>query len=86
MNITHLHNLHHQTRPPREMLRPLSGSRLGIILFPREAGLLPFGKDVFDEVLAEGGVHACGAGLVWVGFGVGGFGGGDVLRCNVLVF
>ncbi len=59
------------------MLRPLSGARLGIILFPREAGALPFAIDVFDEVFAEGCVELRGAGFVWV---IGGGRLGDCLR------
>ena len=39
--VRHIHNLNHQARPARKMLRPLALSRLRIILFPREARLLP---------------------------------------------
>lgn len=37
----HRHNLHHQARPAGEMLRALTSPRLGVVLLPREARLLP---------------------------------------------
>lgn len=51
--IRHRHNLHHQTRPAREMLRALPFAGFGIILFPRKARLLPAVVDGGDEVGAE---------------------------------
>lgn len=54
--IRHPHDLHHQTRPAREMLRPLSFARLRIILFPSKASLPPGVVDGLDEVEAESAV------------------------------
>lgn len=72
--IRHRHNLHHQTRPAREMLRSLPRARFGVILLPGEARAFPLVEDVFDEVVAEGGVD--GGGLGFVGAGLE----GDVLN------
>lgn len=74
----HRHNLHHQTRPTREMLRALALARLGAILFPRETGAGPFGEDGADEVAAEVCVEFGGAGGVW--------GGGRGGECEGLFF
>ena len=46
------------------MLRSLSGARLGVILFPREARLFPLIEDVVHEVFPESGVDFCGLGFV----------------------
>ena len=54
--IRHSHNLDHQTRPARKMLRALPFTRLGIILFPRKARLLPTLINSIDQVIAEFGV------------------------------
>lgn len=37
----HAHNLDHQARPAREVLRALAPSRLRVVLLPGEARLLP---------------------------------------------
>lgn len=50
--IWHLHNLHHQARPSREMRSPLALTGLWVILLPCEAGLGPGLVDGFDEVEA----------------------------------
>lgn len=65
--IRHRHDLHHQTRPSRKMLRSLPSARFRVILLPREARPLPFIEDVFDEVLAKGGVDFGCLGLVRAG-------------------
>ena len=62
--IRHPHDLHHQTRPAREMLRPLPLARLRIILFPSEARLRPGIVDGLDEIEAESAVEVCGEGFV----------------------
>jgi hypothetical protein len=54
--IRHSHNLDHQTRPAREMLRALSFTRLGVILFPRKTRFLPTLIDSIDQVVAKFGV------------------------------
>jgi len=54
--IRHSHNLDHQTRPAREMLRALSFTRLGVILFPRKARVLPTLINSIDQIVAEFGV------------------------------
>lgn len=71
--IRHRHNLHHQTRPTRKMLRALSGARLGIILLPRETRSFPLVVDIFHEVFAESGVDVGGLRFV-----------GPALGCDVL--
>lgn len=58
--IRHRHNLNHQTRPAREMLRSLPRARFRIILLPRKSRPLPFVEDVFDEVFAERSVDVGG--------------------------
>ena len=58
--IRHCHDLDHQARPAREMLRSLSSASLRVVLLPCEARAFPFVEDVVDEVLAEGGVDVCG--------------------------
>lgn len=63
--IRHGHNLHHQTRPTREVLRSLPRARFGVVLLPGEACSFPLVEDVFDEVFPEGGVDA--GGLRFVG-------------------
>jgi hypothetical protein len=54
--IRHSHNLDHQTRPARKMLRALPFTRLGVILFPRKARLLPTLIHSIDQVIAKFGV------------------------------
>jgi hypothetical protein len=54
--IRHSHNLDHQTRPARKMLRALPFTRLGVILFPRKARLLPTLINSIDQVIAKFGV------------------------------
>lgn len=51
--IRHSHNLDHQTRPARKMLRALPFTRLGVILFPRKARLLPTLINSIDQVIAK---------------------------------
>jgi hypothetical protein len=46
------------------MLRPLSLTRLGIILLPRKASLLPAFIHCIDEILAEIGVQLLSLGLI----------------------
>ena len=58
--IRHCHNLHHQTRPAREMLRSLASARFRVILLPREARSFPFVEDVFDKIFPERGVNVDG--------------------------
>jgi len=58
------------------MLRALARPRLGVILLPGEARLLPLVEDVGDEVGAEVGVQGSCAGSVRAG------GGGDDLFCE----
>jgi hypothetical protein len=48
--IRHTHNLHHQARPPGEMLCPLPLASFRVILFPCKARFLPGFEDRFDEV------------------------------------
>lgn len=62
--IIHGHNLHHQARPAREVLRPLAPAGLRVVLLPREARLLPALVDRVDEVGAELRVELPRAGLV----------------------
>lgn len=50
-DIRHGHNLDHQTRPTGKMLRTLSLSRLGVILFPRESRFLPRIVHGIDQIL-----------------------------------
>ena len=73
LQIRHRHNLHHQARPARKMLRSLPGSSLGIILLPRKPCLFPLIENVVYEVLAKGGVDFGGLGFMWAG-----------LACDVL--
>ena len=62
--IGHRHDLNHQTRPTREMLRALSRACLGIVLLPRKPRAFPFVEDDIDEVFAEGVVDLGGLGFV----------------------
>lgn len=71
--IRHRHNLNHQTRPARKMLRSLPLPCFRIILLPREACSFPFIEDIFDEVLAKRRVDFGGLRFV-----------GARLRCDVL--
>ena len=48
--VWHGHDLDHQARPARKVLRPLTRTRLGIILLPREARFLPLLVDIVDEI------------------------------------
>lgn len=73
LQIRHRHNLNHQTRPARKMLRSLPRARFRVILLPREARSFPFVEDVFDKVFAKGGVDFGGLGFV-----------GPRLDCDVL--
>lgn len=57
LQIRHIHHLHHQTRPPGEMLRSLALPALGVILLPREAGPLPLAKHVLHQIRAELAIH-----------------------------
>lgn len=67
--IRHRHNFHHQARPPRKMLRSLPLPSLRVILFPREARLLPLIKNVVHKVLTKRGIDFRGLGFVWAGLG-----------------
>lgn len=58
------HNLHHQAGPAREMLRALSLTSIRIVLFPREARLLPALIDGLNQVLAELAVKLLGTGSI----------------------
>ena len=69
IQIRHRHNFNHQTGPAREMLRSLSGARLGVILFPREARLFPLVEDVIHEVFPESGVDFGSLRFMWAGLG-----------------
>lgn len=69
--IRHAHNLHYQTGPTCEMLGPLALARFGIVLFPREAGALPFIKDSAHKVGTERCVQFSGLDLVRRGGGGG---------------
>lgn len=71
--LWHRHNLHHQARPPTKMLRSLSSTRLGIILFPSEACSFPLIEHVFHQICAESGIDFAGLGFV-----------GPRLDCDVL--
>lgn len=51
----HGHELDDQARPAREVLRALALARLGVVLLPREARLLPAVVDRVDKVLAKAG-------------------------------
>lgn len=64
LQIRHTHNLNHQARPAREVLRALSLARLRIVLLPREASLFPALVHGAYEVFAERGVEFLGLGLV----------------------
>ena len=55
--IRHRHNLNDQARPPCKMLRSLSLTRLGVVLFPRKARLFPAVVYSVDQVFAEIGVQ-----------------------------
>ncbi len=72
-HFTHLHDFHNKTRPPSEMLRPLTGSGFGIILLPREPSPLPFIKYILYQILAKARVHGRGLLLIRA------FCGGDIL-------
>jgi len=82
-----MHNVHHQARPSREMLRSLPNARFRVILFPGKARFLPLVEDVVDEVGAEFGVHGPCAVLVGAGgggdelFGAGWSAGGTSMNC-----
>jgi len=54
--IRHSHNLNNQTSPTSEVLRALTLARLGVVLFPSKARLLPALVHGIDQVLAEFGV------------------------------
>lgn len=71
--VLHGHDLDHQAGPASEVLRALARARLGVVLLPCEARLLPALVDGVDEVLAQAGVEVLGLGLVWTASG-----------CNVL--
>lgn len=62
--IVHGHDFHHQTRPAREVLRPLALACLRVVLLPREARLLPALEDRVDEVGTKLRVELAGLGLV----------------------
>jgi len=71
--VVHGHNLDHQACPARKVLRPLSLTRLRVVLLPCEARLLPAGVDRVDHVLPQPRVQVPGARLVR-----------PVLQCQVL--
>lgn len=73
--ILHGHDLDHQTGPASKVLRPLALARLGVVLFPREARLLPALVHRVDNVSAQTAVQVPGRLLVRA-----------VLGCNVLWF
>lgn len=52
-DLRHGHDLDHETGPPREVLRALALPRLGVVLLPREARVLPAAEDGVDDVLAQ---------------------------------
>jgi hypothetical protein len=62
--IRHSHYLNHQASPAGEMLRPLPLTRLGVVLLPSKAGLLPTVIYSVDKILAEFGVNFSCARLV----------------------
>ena len=64
VQVRHRHNFNHQTGPACEMLRSLSSARLRVILFPREARLLPLVEDVVHQIFPESGVYFGGLGFV----------------------
>jgi hypothetical protein len=65
--IRHPHNLDHQARPPRKMLRSLPLASLRIILFPSEPSLRPCFVDCFHEIESEAGVQIFGFLLIGTG-------------------
>ena len=75
VQIRHRHNLDHQTRPSREMLRSLSSACLGVILLPGEARLFPLIEDVVHKIFPESDVDFGGLRFVW-----------SRLGCDVLDF
>ena len=56
--VFHCHDLDHEARPARKVLRALARACLGVVLFPCEASLFPALVDRVHEVLAQGCVHA----------------------------
>jgi hypothetical protein len=49
----HPHNLNHQARPPRKMLRALPLTRLGVILLPCKPSLRPGFENSLYEIVSE---------------------------------
>lgn len=65
--IRHAHDLHHQTSPAGEMLRTLSPARLGIVLLPSKARLLPLLIHISNQVDTQLGIEVKGFVLVGAG-------------------
>lgn len=76
--LLHGHELDDEAGPAGEVLRPLALARLGVVLLPGEARVLPALVDRVDEVLAQAGEEVGGLGLVGAVLG------GDVLLGCVL--
>jgi hypothetical protein len=51
--ILHIHNLHHQTRPPGKVLGTLTLACLRVVLLPRKTCVFPFSEDVLNQVFAK---------------------------------
>ena len=55
--IRHAHDLDDQTRPPGEMLRPLTSAGIWVVLFPGKPGLFPTLVNSVNQVLSQLGVN-----------------------------
>ena len=64
-DVRHSHDLYDQACPASEVLSPLTLTRLGVVLLPCEAGLLPAFINGVDEIIAEVGVQLLSMFLVW---------------------
>ena len=62
--IRHTHDLNYQTRPSREVLRPLAFPCFGVILLPRETCLFPTLINSFDKILSQVGIQCLSACLL----------------------
>lgn len=52
--LGHRHHVYHHTGPAGEVLSTLATSRLGVVLLPGKASLLPLAEDILNQVLSQG--------------------------------
>lgn len=67
--VRHGHHLDHHAGPAGEVLDTLALAVVGVVLLESETRILPFSEDIFDQVLAQLGVHLTSLFLVRTGCG-----------------